>query len=117
MKFTSFLGGKESLSPSHLPDQEVLSGAGAYCSLLEIGETRLLLDCGCLSSFDEKRVDQLRQEVMAALNGNRVDAILLTHAGMEDIVATIRYVVTFFSLIFHRFSSCWCFTLFVWKKW
>ena len=80
-KFTSFFGGKESNSQPGT-EQQFLSGAGAYCSLLEIGETRLLLDCGCLSSFDEGKIDQLRQEILTALNGRQIDAILITHAGI-----------------------------------
>jgi Cft2 family RNA processing exonuclease len=82
LKFTSFLGGKEGLSQAQGSEQFILSGAGAYCSLLEIGETRLLLDCGCLSSFEEGKIDQLRQEILTALNGKLLDAILITHAGI-----------------------------------
>jgi hypothetical protein len=82
LKFTSFLGGKESNhSQPQVTEQQFLSGAGAYCSLLEIGDSRLLLDCGCLSSFDEGKIDQLRQEILTALNGKRIDAILISHAG------------------------------------
>lgn len=77
LQFTSFLGGKEVSQP-----QVSLSSAGAYCSLLEIGDTCLLLDCGCLSSFDEAKVDQLRQEILTALNGKLIDAILISHAGI-----------------------------------
>jgi hypothetical protein len=86
LKFTSFLGGKESnLSQPQVTEQQFLSGAGAYCSLLEIGETRLLLDCGCLSSFGEEKIDQLRQEILTALNGKRIDAILISHAGTQAV--------------------------------
>lgn len=82
LKFTSFLGGKEiNQSQSQVIEHQILSGAGAYCSLLEIGDTRLLLDCGALSSFDEGKIDQLRQEILTALNGKLIDAILISHAG------------------------------------
>lgn len=112
LRFTSFLGGREK-SSAQVAEQQFLSGAGAYCSLLEIGETRLLLDCGCLSSFDEGKIDQLRHEILDALNGRLIDAILISHAGIllktfqDFTIAFVAFAAyaTLFSLIVLCFNS------------
>jgi predicted metal-dependent RNase len=81
LKFTPFFGGKESSGTQVQALGQFQSSAGAYCSLLEIGDTRVLLDCGCLSTFNEEKINQFRDDVCDALDGKSLDCILISHAG------------------------------------
>jgi cleavage and polyadenylation specificity factor subunit 2 len=54
---------------------------GAVCTLLEIGNTRLLLDCGRLFGTETEAVMRAVDEIVSG----PIDAILLSHADMAHI--------------------------------
>ena len=54
---------------------------GAVCTLLEIGETRLLLDCGRLFGTELEALLRAADQIASG----PIDAILLSHADMAHI--------------------------------
>jgi cleavage and polyadenylation specificity factor subunit 2 len=56
---------------------------GAVCSLLEIGNSRILLDCGRLISTSVESISRIKDFI----KNTTIDAILLTHADMAHIGA------------------------------
>lgn len=60
-------------------------GGGGVCSLLEMGDRRILLDCGC--SITDRYADLLSTvgRLNGLLRGNRLDAILISHADIHHI--------------------------------
>lgn len=65
-----------------------LVGGGSsdgVCSLLELGDRRILLDCGC--SITDRYSDLLSTvgRLNGLLRGNRLDAILISHADIHHI--------------------------------
>lgn len=54
---------------------------GAVCTLLEIGNTRILLDCGRLFGTESDAISRALDEILSA----PIDAILLSHADMAHI--------------------------------
>lgn len=67
VKVTPLLGGREE---------------GAVCTLLEIGNSRLLLDCGCLTGTPASSLQHMRDKLEEI---GPIDAILLSHADMAHV--------------------------------
>lgn len=69
IRCTPLLGGKED---------------GGVCSLLEIGDARILLDCGCTTTTGN---DELLEIASKLREGGGVDCVLLSHADIHHIGA------------------------------
>ena len=52
---------------------------GAWCSILKIGQTTLLLDCGCDEFAPEVAINKISPLL------SHVDAILLSHASISSL--------------------------------
>lgn len=67
IKLTPLLGGRED---------------GAICTLLEVGKTRILLDCGCCLGTSPTALQNMKEEIV---KGGPIDAVLLSHADLAHI--------------------------------
>jgi Cft2 family RNA processing exonuclease len=52
---------------------------GAVCSLLEIGHSKILLDCGCLVGTSPASLENMKAQLKSS---GPIDAILLSHADL-----------------------------------
>jgi cleavage and polyadenylation specificity factor subunit 2 len=57
---------------------------GGVCSLLEVGGSRILLDCGCTSTTT---IEELQNVIKILANDGGVDAVLLSHADLQHMGA------------------------------
>lgn len=57
---------------------------GAVCALLEIGHSRILLDCGCLIGTSPTSLQNMKSEIESI---GPIDAILLSHADLAHMGA------------------------------
>ena len=78
----------ETMSKSDVVAVTPLAGgrfSDGVCSLLELGDRRILLDCGC--SITDRYPDLLNTvgRLNELLRGNRLDAILISHADIHHI--------------------------------
>ena len=74
---------------------------GAVCSLLEIGGSRILLDCGGIVDFDFTSLLNIANELVS---GGGIDAVVIRYCC--DTISAINVLKKFLMLSIDQFHHC-----------